>query len=208
MRKTWIFDCDNTLYSGETGFFNRVDDRIRAYMAVRLGIPEEKIEPLRIGYREAFGVTLVGLMRDYAITPEDYLTYVHDVELDDLINRDEGLSVALKSLEGEIHIMTNGTRSHAGRVLERLGIADRISTVFDIGFMDYIPKPNPHGYLKMLASLGVAASSCIMVDDMEVNLDTARTLGMETVLVGRASSGGHKLAQGVGDIPGLLLSLR
>lgn len=194
MKPVWIFDCDNTLYPAHTGFFERVDNRIREYMALKVGIGPELIEPLRERYRAAFGVTLVGLMGDYGIDPDDYLDYVHDVKLDDLIAPDRELADALAGL-GEVHVFTNGTSAHAAKVLARLGLEAGISRIFDIGFMDYVPKPRPHGYLKIVEMLGVDPSSCVMVDDMEENLDTARKLGMRTVLVAEAPAKGHLWAR-------------
>lgn len=43
-------------------------------------------------------------------------------------------------------------------------------------------KPDPAIYTLTCERLGVAPSDCIFVDDLQVNLDTARSLGMDTVL--------------------------
>ncbi|MEZ0070265.1 putative hydrolase of the HAD superfamily [Streptacidiphilus sp. MAP12-20] len=43
-------------------------------------------------------------------------------------------------------------------------------------------KPDPEIYEVMLDRLGLPAASCVFVDDIDTNLDPARTLGMTTVL--------------------------
>lgn len=45
-------------------------------------------------------------------------------------------------------------------------------------------KPEPAIYLECLAMLGVEAAGCVMLDDLGVNLKTARELGMATIKVG------------------------
>lgn len=45
-------------------------------------------------------------------------------------------------------------------------------------------KPEPAIYLQCLAMLGVEAAGCVMLDDLGVNLKTARELGMVTIKVG------------------------
>lgn len=190
----WLLDLDNTLYSARTGFFQRVDLKITEYMEAVVGIPPPEVADLRRRYRSEYGVTLVGLMKEYSVDPEDYLPYVHDVEIEDLVQPDGDLLRVLKNLRGSKFIFTNGSLSHAVRVLDRLGVGSEISGIFDIAFMDYLPKPDPHGYRKVLERLGLRAGECIMADDSLVNLETAKTLGMRTVLVGSGQKPGHLYA--------------
>lgn len=191
MKPLWIFDCDNTLYPENSGFLKCVDGKIIEYMAQRLRIPQDQIGPLRERYWSEHSITLVGLMRDYSVDPADYLDFVHDVPVEEFLEPDERLKETLARLPGEKHVFTNGTVSHAERVMERLGIRSELGRVFDIGFMDYVPKPEVHGYKKMLEALGVSPGECVMVDDMAQNLDTAKKLGMSTVLVGPGRTNGH-----------------
>jgi putative hydrolase of the HAD superfamily len=182
--KTWLLDLDNTLYKAQSGLFERVNQRIISFMDEHVGLPTEEITVLRESYRERYGSTLGGLMAHHEVSPDDYLPYVHDIELDDLIAPDKELGAILRSLPGRRTIFTNGSTVHAERVLARLGVRDSVGEIFDIAFMDYIPKPRHHGYVKTLKALDVAAAECILVDDLPENLDTGKELGMVTVLVG------------------------
>ncbi len=184
MRSVWILDLDNTLYPADSGLFAEVDQRIRRFMEERLGIPPERIPELRVRYREVYGVTLGGLMAHHGVDPGDYLHYVHDVPLERYLGRDPELDRALGRLPGPKVVFTNGSSAHAWRVLRLLGVERRIDGVYDIAFMDYVPKPRPHGYRKLMGVLGAPPSACWMVDDLPENLETARALGVRTVLVG------------------------
>ncbi len=184
MNPVWILDLDNTLYPADSGLFAEVDQRIRRFMEERLGIPPARITELRMRYREAYGVTLGGLMAHHGVDPGDYLSYVHDVPLERYLGKDPELDRVLRRLRGPKVVFTNGSSDHAWRVLRLLGVAGRIQGVYDIAFMDYVPKPRPHGYRKLLKALGAFPGSCWMVDDLPENLETARTLGLRTVLVG------------------------
>ena len=180
----WLFDCDNTLYRAGTGFFDRVNGRITEYMETVMGMEPAFIAPLRKRYRAEYGVTLAGLMAEYGVDPGHYLPFVHDVPLNDLIEPDPALLDSLAALPGRRVVFTNGSMAHACRVLERLGVAPAFEAVYEIEFMDYVPKPKPHGYLKILDHLGIDANQSVMVDDHDANLETAQKIGMITVKVG------------------------
>lgn len=63
-------------------------------------------------------------------------------------------------------------------------------------------KPEPEIYLECLALLGVEATGCVMLDDLGVNLKTARELGMATIKVEGLSPALTELGVVLG-LPGL-----
>jgi len=195
---------DNTLYPRGCGLFARVDTRIDEFIRIRLGIAGEEVALLRSRYRERYGITLVGLMADFDVDPAEYLPFVHDVGVGELLAPDPELRTALALLPGPKVAFTNGSEAHARTVLAALGVSDEVETVFDIAFMDYVPKPDPAGYRKLLEALGVEAGQCWMADDLVDNLDTARALGMETVLVGGQASPRHRHVAAARDLVTLL----
>lgn len=203
MQSTWLIDCDNTLYPAGNGLFDRVNARIIADMA-RMGFPPGEIAPLRDRFWREYGVTLGGLMAEHGVDPQDYLAYVHDIELDDLLHPDPQLAEALARLPGTRVIFTNGTVAHAERVLARLGVRAAVGEIYDIGFMDYIPKPRLHGYRKLVAALDVDPRSCVLVDDLPANLETGRAMGMTTVLVGGDCAPGYRCVELPHELPGIL----
>jgi len=178
-----LFDLDNTLYPAQRDLFSLIDVRINRFMRDVAAIPAEEVDGLRRRYWRDYGATLQGLIRHHAIDPEDYLHYVHDVDVTSRIGSDVGLRQSLAAIAAPCHVFTNGSRQHAERVLAALGVADLFASIFDIRIADYRPKPNPEPYLGVLHSLGLAATDCVMVEDSAENLRQAGNLGMRTVLV-------------------------
>jgi len=180
-----LFDLDNTLYSAEQEVFSLIDRRINHYMVEVVGIPLDEVDDLRRKYWERYGVTMQGLMRHHRVDPEDYLSYVHDIEIGGLLRPDPELRQALQSLPLRRAVFTNSSLDHSERVLNALGLNGAFEEIFDIRVADYLPKPFPEPYHAVLDRLGVSASHCIMVDDSPENLRTAKDLGMGTILVGQ-----------------------
>jgi len=181
-----LFDLDNTLYVPERDLFSLIDVRINRYMEEVVGIPAAAVDGLRRSYWVDYGVTLGGLIRHHGVDPEDYLEYVHDVDVASRIGPDPDLRSALERLPQRKAVFTNGSRQHAERVLAALGVGDLFEALFDIRIAGYRPKPYPEPYHRVVEQLGLPASSCVMVEDSSENLRTAKALGMRTVLVGAA----------------------
>jgi putative hydrolase of the HAD superfamily len=131
-----------------------------------------------------YGVTLQGLIRHHEVDPEDYLLYVHDIDVCSRLAPDLVLRETLSKLPQRKAVFTNGSLCHADRVLSALGIQDMFEKVYDIRIAAYQPKPYPEPYHAVLAELGSTAERCIMVEDSRDNLQTAKKLGMGTILVG------------------------
>lgn len=183
--KTILFDLDNTLYPPERELFSLIDVRINRYMCDVAGIDPAEVDGLRRRYWHDYGVTLQGLIRHHDVSPEDYLEYVHDIDVASRLEPDSRLRRELASLPMHRAVFTNGSRGHAERVLKSLQVDDLFAEIYDIRVANYLPKPDPAPYLKVLDHLGAAGSACIMVEDTVANLKTAKELGMATVLVGK-----------------------
>ena len=179
-----IFDLDNTLYPAERHLFGLIDVRINRYMTEVVGIPDPEVDKLRREYWKLYGVTLQGLIRHHGVDPEDYLYYVHDVDVASRLSPDPILRERLTSLTQRKAVFTNGSICHAGRVLSALGIEDIFEEVYDIRIAAYLPKPWPEPYHAVLKKLGTTPERCIMIEDSRKNLETAKKLGMGTILVG------------------------
>jgi putative hydrolase of the HAD superfamily len=179
-----IFDLDNTLYPAEKQLFGLIDVRINRYMTEIVGIPAPQVDGLRREYWRLYGVTLQGLVRHHGIDPEDYLLYVHDVDVASRLGPDLVLREVLARLPQRKAVFTNGSLCHANRVLAALGIEDMFEKIYDIRVAAYQPKPFPEPYHAVLDELGATPERCIMIEDSRDNLQTAKKLGMGTILVG------------------------
>jgi putative hydrolase of the HAD superfamily len=180
--ETWIFDLDNTLYPAESKVFTQIDKRMNEFIAVTIGMSMEEAAGLRRNYYLEYGTTLAGLMRNYGSDPHKFLDYVHDVDLSPIEEAPE-LRQALASLPGRKFIFTNGSRRHAERVAERLGVSEHFDDVFDIAAAEFTPKPTLEAYERFLERLDVRPRSAAMFEDLPANLEKPHFLGMRTVLV-------------------------
>ncbi|MDR3506354.1 MAG: pyrimidine 5'-nucleotidase [Caulobacteraceae bacterium] len=179
----WLFDLDNTLYPAETEFMGLIEARMTEFMQRETGLPREEARALQKRYLHEHGTTLAGLMAYHGVNPEKFLDEVHDVSLDRL-SPDLALNAALARLPGRRLVFTNGDARHADRVLERLGMAELFEAVFHIASADYVPKPNPATFARMVAEHAIDAREAVFFEDSEKNLAPAADLGMTTVLVG------------------------
>jgi putative hydrolase of the HAD superfamily len=180
---TWIFDLDNTLYpmAGEVGA--QMDARISAFVQRVTGLDAEAAYQLQKRYLREHGATLSGLMVHHGVDPYAFLEEVHDVSLES-VQPDPVLGEALRRLPGRRLVFTNGSASHAERVLARLGFADLFEHVFHLEAANLTPKPQARAYESLIAAHGVTPRTSCFFEDTERNLEPAHGYGMATVLVG------------------------
>lgn len=181
--RAWVFDMDDTLYPREQGLMSLVQARINAYVVEAVGLDPDSARVLQRQFLDEHGTTLAGLMANYTIEPEHFLHDVHDVPMDGL-EPNPMLREQLLRLPGRRYVFTNGAREYAGRVLERLGVADCFDGVFAIEDADLTPKPEPSTYRRMIQRFGFEPRSAAFFEDTPRNLEAAKALGMATILIG------------------------
>jgi putative hydrolase of the HAD superfamily len=180
--RTWIFDLDNTLYPAECNLFAEVDHRMGEYIAGYLGVPYAYARHLQKSYYRQFGTTLSGLMSVHKMDPAPFLDYVHDIDISVVPDSPE-LAAAIERLPGRKLIFTNGSRGHAERVAEKLGVLHLFEDICDIVACEYVPKPSADAFARMVSRHAIAAREAAMFEDMPHNLEAPHALGMTTVLV-------------------------
>jgi putative hydrolase of the HAD superfamily len=201
-----LFDLDNTLYPRECGLFRLIEERIKEYLRVRLNLTYEEAAALRRRYLGEYGFTLVGLMKHNRVDPDDYLKFVHEVDVEGVLAEDRGLAQLMSRIPLTKVIVTNGTARHAQRVIRSLGIEPFFSHIYDIAFMQYCPKPHLATFRRVLGHLGVTAEECLMLDDYPPTIAAAKTLGMTAIYVGKAEQG--EADYQIAEIKGLETVLR
>jgi putative hydrolase of the HAD superfamily len=180
-----FLDLDGTIYPHENGMWDCIAERMEIYMHQVLDIPKEIIPSMRREFFKEYGTTLGGLMTNYTIDPEDYLSFVHDVPVSDYIHRDEDLRDMFISLPQSKWILTNSDKNHARRVLDALGVEDLFTGILGVSDMDYHNKPDPYVFRKALIAAGnPSPTMCLFADDISKNLIPAWEMGFVTVLVG------------------------
>jgi len=180
--ETWVFDLDNTLYPASSSLFPQIDVRMRRFIAERLDLSLDEAFRLQKRYYREFGTTLRGLMLVHGIEPEVFLAYVHDIDCT-VLDVAPRLDRALARLPGRKLIFTNGSERHAENVLARLGIGAHFEGIFDIKAAEFLPKPEPETYRRMVARHDFDPGRALMVEDLHRNLVPAAAIGMTTLWV-------------------------
>jgi putative hydrolase of the HAD superfamily len=200
--RLWIFDLDNTLYPSSCNLFAEIDRRMSAFIQNLLSLDAAEARKVQKDLYYKHGTTLSGLMAEYAVHPETFMDYVHDIDLAHVPAAPQ-LARAIGRLPGRKFIYTNGSVRHAERVAEKLGVLDRFDGIFDIAAGGYIPKPKPEAFNRFLDYCDGANCSAAMFEDLPHNLEAAHSLGITTVLV-RSEFFDHpsqKALQGGGALP-------
>jgi putative hydrolase of the HAD superfamily len=200
--EAWVFDLDNTLYPADCNLFAQIDRRMGEFIANAFGIPLAEAQSLREAYYYEHGTTLAGLVRLHDVPPDDFLDYVHDIDLGAVAPCPE-LAAALAALPGRKFIFTNGSRKHAEAVVERLGVGGQFADIFDIHALGYVhPKPTREAYERFVGAHEVMPRKAAMFDDLPHNLETAHAIGMTTVLVhGLTEHPEHQAMTGWTELP-------
>ena len=210
--ETWIFDLDNTLYPASCRLFDQIHARMTRFIADRLELTPEAALTVQKTYFREHGTTLRGLMTVDRIDPDDFLAFVHEVDLS-CVPQDSALAAALAALPGRKIVHTNGSQRHAERLLDHLGIAASFCGIVDIAAAGYEPKPGLAGYHALLQRHRVDPTAALMAEDMARNLVPAAALGMTTAWVRNSvdwatagSQGGH-IHHVVDDLGGFLTAI-
>jgi putative hydrolase of the HAD superfamily len=197
--RDWIFDLDNCLYPANSRLFELIDQRMTAYIERLLGVDAIEARRVQKMHFHGSGTTLAGLMKHHDVDPHHFMGEVHDVPLD-RVARNDRLVSALTRLPGRKFVHTNGNADYAWKVLDQLGIAAEIDHLHDIFAADLTPKPELHGYRKLLDEFAIDPAAALMVEDMVRNLSPAKALGMTTVWVDNGSErGDHGYDTGIVD---------
>ena len=180
--KFWLFDLDNTLYSGATKVFDQVDKRMSEFISTKLNISREEARKIQKNYFIEYNTTLNGMIKNHKIDANEFLEFVHDIDLS-FLKKDKQLDEEIEKIKGKKIIFTNGSRAHAQNVTKRLGIERHFDDIFDIVSADFIPKPSLKTYQKLIEKYKIEPQYSIFIEDIARNLKPAYELGMKTVWI-------------------------
>ena len=180
--KFWIFDLDNTLYSGKTKVFEQVDKKMSKYISDKLNVNIDEAKKIQKSYFYEYNTTLNGMIKNHKINANEFLDFVHDINID-FLEQDLPLGEELKKLKGKKIIFTNGSRKHALNVTKKIGITQYFDDIFDIVDSNFIPKPSLEPYKKLIEKHKIDPNLCVFVEDIARNLKPAYEIGMKTVWI-------------------------
>ena len=180
--KYWIFDLDNTLYSGKTRVFEQVSNKMTKYVSEKLSVNLEEAKRIQTSYFHKYNTTLNGLIKHHKINVNDFLDFVHDIDID-FLKKDLKLNKELEKLDGKKIIFTNCSKKHALNVTQRIGIDHHFEDFFDIIDANLIPKPAIEPYKKIVEKHKIVPKLCAFVEDIARNLKPAYEMGMTTIWI-------------------------
>ena len=177
--KYWIFDLNNTLYSGQTKVFSEVDKKMSAFISKKMNVNLIKAKEIQKKYFYEYGTTLSGLMKQNDIDPHDFLEFVHDIDIS-WLPKDLKLKDELIKIKEKKYIFTNGSHAHVENITKQLGIDGLFDGAFDIVDANFVPKPHISPYRKIIKKFNIEPTQSILIEDIAHNLEQAKNLGMKT----------------------------
>jgi len=139
--KFWLFDLDNTLYDGATKVFDQVDKKMSKFISEKLNVSLVEAKKIQKSYFQEYNTTLNGMIKNHKIDADEFLEFVHDVDLS-FLGKNKFLEEEIQKLNGKKIIFTNGSKAHALNVTKRIGIDRLFDGIFDIRDCEFIPKPS------------------------------------------------------------------
>ncbi|MDC0205502.1 pyrimidine 5'-nucleotidase [Pelagibacteraceae bacterium] len=180
--KFWLFDLDNTLYSGQTKVFEQVDKKMSKYISEKLKVDMKEAKEIQKSYFYKYNTTLNGMIKNHKIDADEFLDFVHDIDVD-FLKKDINLAQELEKLDGKKIIFTNGSRKHAINITQRIGVDQYFDDIFDIVDSEFIPKPAIEPYKKLVEKHKIDPKLCVFIEDIARNLKPAYEMGMKTIWI-------------------------
>ncbi len=180
-----LIDLDDTIYPQGNGLWTLIGDRINQFLIEVMHFPAYRVPDLRHRLWAEYGTTLRGLQAEYSVDMDYYLDYVHDIPVETILAPDPNIDRLLQLLPQKKVIFTNASAAHAHRVLRILGVQHHFECILDIYAIAPYCKPQEEAFQKALQRVNTSPKNCLLVDDSPANLDTAQSLGMGTISVGK-----------------------
>ena len=185
--KYLLLDLDGVCYGKHNNYslervFGQVSKRMTMFISEKLNIDMNKAKELQTNYFYKYNTSLNGLMIHHDILPEEFLKYVHTIDLS-FMKEDKVMRNELEKLDMEKFIFTNGSAEHAENILTHLGIYDLFGRdkVFDIKDAKYVPKPEAKTFDLMVKKFGINPKETIYIEDIAKNLSIGYERGCTTV---------------------------
>ena len=185
--KYLLLDLDGVCYGKHNNYslervFGQVSKRMTMFISERLKIDITKAKQLQTDYFYKYNTSLNGLMIHHNIPPDEFLEYVHTIDLS-FMKQDKIMRNELENLDMEKFIFTNGSAKHAKNILTHLGIYDLFGRdkVCDIKDAGYIPKPEAKTFDLMVKKFSIDPKKTIYIEDIAKNLSIGYKRGCTTV---------------------------
>ena len=178
--KNILFDCDGVLYQDLESVFGQVSKRMTKYISNKLKINLTDAKKLQTNYFHKYNTSLNGLMIHHDIPPQEFLKYVHDIDLS-FMQKDSTLRSEIEKLNLKKFVFTNGSKEHVKNITSHLGIDDLFDGVFDIVDANFYPKPAAEAFDLMVKKFKIDPTETLYIEDIAKNLSIGKERGATTV---------------------------
>ena len=178
--KNILFDCDGVLYQDLESVFGQVSKRMTKYISNKLKINLTDAKKLQTNYFHKYNTSLNGLMIHHDIPPQEFLKYVHDIDLS-FMQKDCILRSEIEKLSLKKFVFTNGSKEHVKNITSHLGIDDLFDGVFDIVDANFHPKPAAEAFDLMVKKFKIDPTETLYIEDIAKNLSIGKERGATTV---------------------------
>ena len=181
--KYLILDMDGCVYKPKylKTLFGQVSSRMTDFISLKLDIDKIKAKEIQADYFYKYDTSLNGLMKNYPkiINPEEFLSYVHNINYD-CLEKDTELREELLKLDVKAYCATNGSKEHAINCMRRIGIDDLFEgKIMDIVDFNFKPKPNPESLRLMCEEYQIPQNEeTVYVEDICKNLSSETAKNM------------------------------
>ena len=177
--KNILFDLDGVLYQDLESVFGQVSKKMTEYISKKLDLDLKKAKELQTSYFHKYNTSLNGLMIHHDIKPEEFLKYVHNIDLS-FMKKDLILKKELENLNLKKFIFTNGSKEHANNITTHLGINDLFNGLFDIVDAEFSPKPTAKTFDLMVKKFKIIPKETLYIEDIAKNLSIGKERGAIT----------------------------
>ena len=177
--KNILFDLDGVLYQDLESVFGQVSKKMTEYISKKLDLDLKKAKELQTSYFHKYNTSLNGLMIHHDIKPEEFLKYVHNIDLS-FMKKDLILRKELENLNLKKFIFTNGSKEHANNITTHLGINDLFNGLFDIVDAEFSPKPTAKTFDLMVKKFKIIPEETLYIEDIAKNLSIGKERGAIT----------------------------
>ncbi len=183
----WFWDVDGVLYNPkETGIDKIYLAKACAEVGLALGInkkPEELIGIIATEYAKDDTQFFKTMEKMFGIDDKMYFEEFWKACDETKITRDDELVKQMEAVEGNMHIITQGSYEWSNRVINQTGFDKAIDGYRVTATETYeLPKSkNPQIFTNSMNIVGAKAKNSAMQEDSLTNLEMAKKAGMTTI---------------------------